>query len=94
MFIRYGHEKLYFDVPETWNVLTLAEFAEHPALKGVEELVGCTLNKPVDAAPLKKQLSSSDKVAILIEDNTRNSPKKLILDVLLDHLESLSISPG
>ena len=94
MFIRYGHEKLYFNVPESWDVITMASFEDHHLLNNVEELAGGAINKPIDAAPLGDSLKSSDKVAILIEDNTRNSPKKHILRILLDHLDSLSISPG
>ena len=93
MFIRYGHEKLYFDVPESWNVLNLASFDDHPALNDVEVIADKALNNPIHTAPLKENLKSSAKVAILIEDNTRNSPKKHILKVLLDHLDSLSIPP-
>ena len=93
MFIRYGHEKLYFNVPASWNVLTQASFKDHTVLAGVDELTGSALNKPFDTTLLEKQLKHSDKVAILIEDNTRNSPKKYILSVLLDHLEDISISP-
>ena len=93
VFIRYGHEKIFFNVPESWNVLTLASFEDHSVLNSVEELTVSAINKPVDAAPLDKQLKQSDKVAIVIEDNTRNSPKKHILKVLLDHLDSLLIPP-
>ena len=93
MFIRYGHEKIYFDVPESWNVLTLAAFEDHPASNGIEQLTGNALSNPIDAAPLKKQLRPSDKIAVLIEDNTRNSPKKHILRILLDRLDNLSIPP-
>ena len=94
LFIRYGHEKLYFNVPDSWNVITLASFEDHTVINEIEEIVGNAVNEPVDAETLDDSLTSSDKVAILIEDNTRNSPKKHILRILLDHLESLSISPG
>ncbi len=93
MFIRYGHEKLYFTVPESWNVLTMAEFEDHPGQSSIEELTGDALHNPINAVPLEKQLRPSDKIAILIEDNTRNSPKKHLLRILLDHLDNLSIPP-
>lgn len=93
MFIRYGHEKLYFNVPESWNVLTLASFEDCLEFNNVEELAGSALNKPINAATLEKVLTPSDKIAILIEDNTRNSPKKYILRILLDRLVGLSIPP-
>ncbi len=91
MFIRYGNEKIYFNVPESWNVLTLAAFEDHPALDGIAQLTGNALNNPIDAATLEKQLKPSDKIAVLIEDNSRNSPKKHILKILLDRLDNLSI---
>lgn len=93
MFIRYGHEKIYFNVPESWNVLTLASFEDRLEFINVEEVAGNALNKPIDTAPLENVLKSSDKVAVLIEDNSRNSPKKHILRALLDHFDNLSISP-
>lgn len=93
-FVRYGHEKLYFNVPESWNVLTLASFEEHPDINDVKELSVSALNNPVNAPALKDSVAPSDKIAILIEDNTRNSPKKHILRVLLNHLDELSIPHG
>ncbi len=93
MFIRYGHEKIYFNVPETWDVVTMASFEDHPVINSVEKLARNAINKPFDAPPLEKILTSSDKIAILIEDNTRNSPKKHILRILLEYLNNLSIPP-
>ena len=93
IFIRYGNEKLYFNVPETWNVLTNAVFEDHASTKGVEELTINALNNPVDSPSLEKLLRPSDKIAVLIEDNSRNSPKKYILRILLDYLDNLSIPP-
>ncbi|MBN2419627.1 MAG: nickel-dependent lactate racemase [Deltaproteobacteria bacterium] len=93
IFIRYGHEKFYFNVPESWNILTLASFDDYPVSNSIEKLIRRAINNPVEAAPLEKQLKPAAKVAILIEDNTRNSPKKEILRILLAHLEKLSIPP-
>lgn len=90
-FIRYGHEKLYFNVPESWNVLTLASFDDHPVSVDVRKLAVNAINKPVDSPSIDISIASSDKIAILIEDNTRNSPKKHLLRVLLDYLDNISI---
>ncbi|MFC1837933.1 nickel-dependent lactate racemase [Thermodesulfobacteriota bacterium] len=92
-FIRYGHEKIFFDVPESWNVLTLASFEDNVPARDITELTRHALKNPVETMPLEKQLNSSSKVALLIEDNTRNSPKKYILRYFLTYLDSLSISP-
>lgn len=91
LYIRYGHEKLYFNVPETFNILTLAEFEENLCLPDIKKLADEALNNPIDTLPLEKRLKPHHKIAILIEDNTRNSPKKVILRILLERLKNLSI---
>lgn len=92
-YIRYGHEKLIFPVPKSWDVLTVASFEDKPSSTGIDQLIFNALDKTIDTTPLEKQLRPSDKVAVLIEDNTRNSPKKYILRVLLERLSDLSLSP-
>jgi lactate racemase len=91
LYIRYGHEKLFFNVPETFELLTFAEFDGNHVSDDIKDLVVNALLNPVDAVPLEGQLRPSNKIAILIEDNTRNSPKKEILKILLERLESFSI---
>jgi nickel-dependent lactate racemase len=91
LYIRYGHEKLYFSVPETFDILTLAEFDENHVLDNVESLTENAIDNPADTTSLEKQLRPSDKIAILIEDSTRNSPKKEILKLLLERLDHISI---
>ena len=86
LYIRYGHEKLYFNVPETFNILTLAEFEENYSLPDIKKLAVDALDNPVDVPPLERELKPHHKIAILIEDNTRNSPKKEILKILLERL--------
>ena len=75
-FLRYKDEKRYFETPPDWSVLTLAAFQDHQGEKDVEQLTRHALNNPIGSAPLKGCLSSSDRIAILIEDQTRASPKK------------------
>ncbi len=91
LYIRYGHEKLYFNIPQTFDILTLAEFNESHVYADTDELAVKAIDNPVDAEPLESQLKPHHKVAILIEDNTRNSPKKEILKILLERLKDLSI---
>ena len=93
IFLRYGHEKLFFNVPDSWNVLTFAAFEDHLGLNDAKELASNAINKPIGAAPLENLLTSQKKIAVLIEDNTRNSPKKHILRVLLDYLNNRLIPP-
>ena len=94
LFVRYGDEKWYFDPPPGWKVLTFASFHDRPHRPDVAELTRSALNNPVRSAPLRKRLSPSDTVAIIIEDQTRASPKKIILKALLEELEEAGIPAG
>jgi nickel-dependent lactate racemase len=87
----YKGEKHYFEMPPDWEVLTLAAFQDHLGEKDVEQLTRQVLNNPVGSAPLKECISSSDRIAILIEDQTRASPKKRVLKILLEVLNEAEI---
>jgi nickel-dependent lactate racemase len=91
VFIRYRNKKIPFEVPRTWKLLTFAAFEDRQEEKNVEALTKRVLKAPVQSAPLKDRLSPSDKVAILIEDQTRSSPKKFILKALLEELDEARI---
>ena len=90
-FLRYKGEKRYFEAPPDWNVLTLAAFQDHLEEKDVEQLTRHALSNPIGSAPLEACLSSSDRVAVLIEDQTRASPKKRVLKTLLEVLDEAGI---
>jgi nickel-dependent lactate racemase len=92
-FVRYGDEKWYFDSPPGWKVLTFASFQDRPHEPDPEAFTRRALNNPVGSAPLMRRISPSDTVAILIEDQTRASPKKTILKALLAELGEAGISP-
>ena len=78
-FVRYSDQKWFFEPPADWKILSFAAFEDHPGKENVAQLAGMALEHPVDTAPLRQQLRPSDKVAIIIEDQTRVSPKKIIL---------------
>lgn len=90
-FLRYKGEKHYFETPPDWKILTLAVFQDHKVDKNVEQLTRHALDNPIGAPPLKERLDSSDRVAILIEDQTRASPKKKVLKTLLEVMEEKGI---
>lgn len=91
LFVRYGEERWYFDPPADWNILTFARFHDRADDRDVEDLTKDSLNNPVLSPPLKEIVSTGDRVAILIEDQTRASPKKAILRALLQELHEARI---
>jgi nickel-dependent lactate racemase len=90
-FVRYKLEKRYFEPPPDWKVLTFAAFHDHPPKSDVGQLTRNALKNPILSAPLNQCVSPSDTVAILIEDQTRSSPKKYILRTLLEELDEAQI---
>ena len=91
VFIFHRHKKISFEIPSQWSLLTFAKLDEYPSQKDVRKLTKNALRKPIHAKALKDSLSPSDKVAIVIEDLTRASPKKLILETLLEELKAFNI---
>jgi nickel-dependent lactate racemase len=90
-FVRYGHQLRYFDPPPEWEILTLASFHDQVPLGEVVQLTRRALENPICSAPLRKRVNSRDKVAILIEDQTRYSPKQTVLRTLLELLKDARI---
>ena len=92
LFVRYGSEKRYFDLPSGWKKLTFATFQEHTGREDVGRLARMALERPVGSRPLKDLISPKTRIAILIEDKTRASPKKIILRVLLEELARIGVA--
>ena len=93
-FVRYKGKKYHFESPPGWKVLTFATFKDHSEEKDVEQLTRQALKHPIGTAPLRECLSSSDTVAIIIEDLTRASPKKRVLKTLLEVLNETGVKKG
>jgi len=90
-FIIYGKQKVHFEIPPTWELLTFAGLIDQPVTGDISELTRKTLRNPIQSSLLKDCLSSSDRVAVIIEDLTRTSPKKLILETLIEELNHVPI---
>ena len=90
-FVRYGQQIRYFDPPPEWKILTLAAFHDHPPVGDVAQRTRAALESPIQSAPLKRRISSQDTVAVLIEDQTRSSPKEAVLRALLDVLNEAGV---
>jgi nickel-dependent lactate racemase len=90
-FIFYQHQKIPFEIPPKWKVLTFAQFNDYPLRRNVRELTKNAIKNPIQALSLKDSLSPSDRIAIIVEDLTRPSPKRLILESLLEDLDDAGI---
>ncbi len=91
LYIHYQNQKQPFDLPPKWRLLTFAELPERSGQRDVVSRTRQVLQSPVGHAALGRCLSSSDKVAILIEDPSRASPKQLVLKALLKELKTVPL---
>jgi lactate racemase len=91
VFIIKKGEKVFFDLPAGWNLLTFADPHDPPPAADIGGLAKRVLNCPVGSPALQERLSPSDTVAILVEDLTRASPKGIILKAVLEELEEARI---
>jgi lactate racemase len=91
LFIRYRNRKLTFEIPRHWRLATFARFADHPLRESVEDITREALTRPIGSAPLGRRIKAHDRVAIIVEDLTRASPKEAILGTLLKELDQIPI---
>ena len=93
-FIIKKGEKLFFDLPSKWNLVTFAAFEDRFQAADVHGLSTKALKHTIGSPPLRERLSPSNTVAILVEDLTRASPKGIILKTLLEELAEIGIPDG
>jgi nickel-dependent lactate racemase len=90
-FIFYQHKKIPLELPPQWKMLTFAKFNDYSLQRDVRELTKNALKNPIQTRRLRDSLSHSDRIAIIVEDLTRPSPKRLILETLMEELELIPV---
>ena len=91
IYIQYRHKKYFINPPDYWKILTFAVFEENFKKQDVEALTRNVLKNPIRSEPLSSRVNPSDRVAVIIEDLTRASPKAIVLEALLDELREAGI---
>jgi lactate racemase len=86
LFLQYQHRKTPLRVPPAWKILSFADFEDSPGVKNIRERARTVLQNPIGKSPLSKLVTEKDRVAVLIEDLTRPSPKKIFLEAILEQL--------
>ena len=93
LYLRHQGRRVYFDLPQPWKLLSFAAFEDRPEPTDVIGMVRQALKEPINHPPLPQVVSLSDKIAIIVEDPSRSSPKQLVLRALLLELSEAGISP-
>jgi nickel-dependent lactate racemase len=91
-FIWEKGQKRFFQLPESWHVLSNVVTESENVGKTVGQMVNESIADPIGTLPLKDMIKSTDKVVIVVDDLSRPTPKKEMLTSLIDHLENIGIS--
>ncbi|MEL7633771.1 nickel-dependent lactate racemase [Sporomusa sphaeroides] len=91
--VPYGNETVRASVSAD-SVIFNGTMPECSPLADLEAVVLARLDCPTGCKPLKELVSQSDKIMILVEDNTRQTPVKRILPVLINYLEQHGVKAG
>lgn len=81
----YGELEITFDVSPD-KVIFKGDMTKITPLKDLQKEFLMKLNHPIGTPPLCSLIRGKKNIVILIEDNTRNTPLKEILPVLLNYL--------
>ncbi|MFQ5484055.1 MAG: nickel-dependent lactate racemase [Desulfobacterales bacterium] len=87
----HGNETLEVEVPD--RIIFDGAMQYIQPVNNLEELLWERIKHPVGCETLGEMVSPGEKILILIEDNTRNTPVKKILPVLIDYLKDCGIGP-
>src|SRR3972149_2221093 len=91
LFLHYQNRKTPLTVPPAWKMLSFADFEDSPGVDNIRDKTRMVLQNPIGAGPLAELVTEKDRVAVLIEDLTRPSPKKIILEAILELLDHRGI---
>lgn len=93
LYVYHGGSKHLFSLPDDWRLLTFAANDKASVLSDVRAAVRSALAQPVATEPLARLVSPTDRVAVLLEDLTRTSPKRVLLEEVLACLENAGVAP-
>ena len=88
----YDGREIEFEIPESWNVVAMAEPRAVSELEDISAEVKRGFRNPINAKSLAELASSGMKVAIISEDQTRPSPVGEVVLPLLEELNTLGIA--
>jgi nickel-dependent lactate racemase len=86
-----GKKKISFNIPSGWKILLNAKKIEKREPIRLPDLVKRSLENPIGCEKLEDKLSLDSRVAILLDDFTRPTPKKAILSPLLEMMHKKGV---
>ncbi len=84
--IGQGRREIRFAIPEGWRVTTYAELEAEGLEVSIPDLVRRAIERPVGAKPLAELVQGKERIAIVVDDLTRPTPRRPMLEALLEFL--------
>lgn len=91
--IPYGRREISFEAAED-SILFTGEMGDIPAADSIAAAVIAALDSPTGTPPLKELARNKKDVLFLVEDNTRETPLKKLLPIVVRYLNENGISDG
>ena len=86
------NKKEYFTLPAEWVASHFVEGEEGAPMPSIGQMTAEALSKPTGTRPLQDLVSEAKRIAIIVDDGTRPTPVREILEVLLSHLQANGFS--
>ena len=88
--IPYGEGEVEVEIPKG-NRIIYCYPKERKGLPKVEKVIKEKLNFPIHSPPLRELAKGKRKAAIVVDDNTRPVPNKILLPPLLEELHKAGL---
>ncbi|KXA93462.1 hypothetical protein AKJ65_06305 [candidate division MSBL1 archaeon SCGC-AAA259E19] len=86
----YGDSSLDLNVPES-NLLRVLDRKEMAGLSDEVGAIRESLENPIGDDPLSDKVGEGDEIVVIVDDNTRPCPDKLLLSPLLERLRGAGV---
>jgi lactate racemase len=89
--LAYGREEQIFS-HDGIDILSVLKVADIPPVESIGPAIKSALNNPIECPPLKKVVSQGDRVALIVNDDTRVANTAAFLPYLLSEIEAGGVS--
>ncbi len=90
-FLKDHKGKAYFHLPKSWEVVNLAVLKPVKAELPISRMVTNAISNPTGTPSLAEMAKGKKKLAIVVDDNARPTPKKALLTALLGYLHDCGV---